>query len=281
MSVCLSLLLLLNAPIICQSTTPPLTNNELQREISSILWKHTPLDSCDFCAALAKATAAGRIDVVHSITTAEYTTLSVNSVLCQGGTPLVIAAQHGQMAIVERLLLLGAKVNDWGILSRPEDERQDGYVVCSGKDHLLRDFVMALTKDESHAVNTVMNAAESKYIHSKSSPPEPSTDDIDRCYQVRTPLMAAAQGGHLDIIKMLVEKYDADTRAVALDGRTALRLARVNNHKEVSVYLQSRPSTQGTGRRIRCTLTSLVPRDCVNPPQINLRLHHGPLNIIH
>jgi hypothetical protein len=38
--------------------------------------------------------------------------------------------------------------------------------------------------------------------------------------------MAAAKAGHLEMIRVLVEKYDADTRIVAPDGQTALQLSR-------------------------------------------------------
>ncbi|EEU38237.1 uncharacterized protein NECHADRAFT_77006 [Fusarium vanettenii 77-13-4] len=56
----------------------------------------------------------------------------------------------------------------------------------------------------------------------------------------RTPLMLAAERGHLALVKVLVKDYGADDGLVAPDGAIALRLAAINGHREIVDFLPSR-----------------------------------------
>ncbi|KAM0234871.1 hypothetical protein ACHAPO_006235 [Fusarium lateritium] len=53
----------------------------------------------------------------------------------------------------------------------------------------------------------------------------------------RTPLMVAADRGHLALVKVLIEDYGAKHDLIAPDGAIALRLAAMNRHREIVQYL--------------------------------------------
>ncbi|KAG4253614.1 hypothetical protein FPRO03_07574 [Fusarium proliferatum] len=53
----------------------------------------------------------------------------------------------------------------------------------------------------------------------------------------RTPLMVAAERGHLALVKVLIEDYGAKHDIIAPDGAIALRLAASNRHREIVHYL--------------------------------------------
>ncbi|KAK6361472.1 hypothetical protein TWF730_005196 [Orbilia blumenaviensis] len=57
---------------------------------------------------------------------------------------------------------------------------------------------------------------------------------------MRTPLMAAAEKGHLPLVKLFIEVFHARDDIVPPDGMIALRLAAKNGHREVVDYLPSR-----------------------------------------
>jgi hypothetical protein len=73
--------------------------------------------------------------------------------------------------------------------------------------------------------------------------------------RARTPLMAAAENGNLNICKILCESAFADPMLVAPDGQTAQRLAARNGHKEVVEYLPA--NRAGAYRRLTCNPHSL------------------------
>ncbi|KAF3190285.1 hypothetical protein TWF106_009088 [Orbilia oligospora] len=59
-------------------------------------------------------------------------------------------------------------------------------------------------------------------------------------YLMRTPLMVAAENGHLPLVKLFVEVFHAKDDIVPPDGMIALRLAAKNGHREIVDYLPSR-----------------------------------------
>ncbi|KAM0426381.1 hypothetical protein ACHAPT_008427 [Fusarium lateritium] len=70
--------------------------------------------------------------------------------------------------------------------------------------------------------------------------PHTSKDLIDDDRSERTPLMLAAERGHLALVKVLMGDYGADDSLVAPDGAIALRLAAVNGHREIVDFLPAR-----------------------------------------
>lgn len=74
-----------------------------------------------------------------------------------------------------------------------------------------------------------------------------SNPDMKRA---RTPLMAAAEQGNLNICKILCETAFADPMLVAPDGQTAQRLAARNGYKEIVLYLPA--NRGGVLERLKC-----------------------------
>ena len=70
--------------------------------------------------------------------------------------------------------------------------------------------------------------------------------------RARTPLMAAAEKGNLNICKILCESAFADPMLIAPDGQTAQRLAAKNGHKEIVQYLPAHRG--GAWLRLKCTI---------------------------
>ncbi|KAF5664443.1 ankyrin-3 [Fusarium heterosporum] len=56
-------------------------------------------------------------------------------------------------------------------------------------------------------------------------------------FSERTPLMVAAERGHLALVKVLIEDYGAKHDLIAPDGAIALRLAAANGHREIVQFL--------------------------------------------
>lgn len=59
-------------------------------------------------------------------------------------------------------------------------------------------------------------------------------------YSKRTPLMVAAEHGHLALVRVLMDDYGADDSLIAPDGAMALRLAAINGHREIVAFLPTR-----------------------------------------
>ncbi|KIL90674.1 Ankyrin-3 [Fusarium avenaceum] len=70
------------------------------------------------------------------------------------------------------------------------------------------------------------------------------SDDIVRPedFPERTPLMVAAERGHLALVKVLIQDYGAKHELIAPDGAMALRLAANNRHREIVQFL---PNVRG------------------------------------
>ena len=71
--------------------------------------------------------------------------------------------------------------------------------------------------------------------------------------RMRTPLMCAAENGHLNICKILCETAFSDPMLVAPDGQTAQRLAARNGHREIVQYLPA--NRAGALLRLKCSST--------------------------
>ncbi|KAK6355015.1 hypothetical protein TWF696_004142 [Orbilia brochopaga] len=75
---------------------------------------------------------------------------------------------------------------------------------------------------------------------------EPDREDryiigVDPEYVIeRTPLMVAAENGHMPLVKLFFEVYHAKDDIVPSDGMTALRLAAQNGHRDIVDFLPAR-----------------------------------------
>ncbi|KAM0354373.1 hypothetical protein ACHAPU_001417 [Fusarium lateritium] len=65
------------------------------------------------------------------------------------------------------------------------------------------------------------------------------SDDVTKPedFPERTPLMVAADRGHLALVKVLIQDYGAKHDLIAPDGAVALRLAATNGHREIVQFL--------------------------------------------
>jgi hypothetical protein len=240
-----------------------LSEKALDGEIQKVLWKPPPYSICDLSVVLAKAVSECRVDIVRSILSSERfsRTVNANSILCHGTTPLLMAAQVGDINMVEMLLSMDAKVDGWSTVFRSNDYPLS--YPCDGQHrlHELLAFASSYEGDSSghswEILPKLLKREESRYVLKGASMRglQPSKEELDRCYQARTPLMAAAEKGHLDVVKLLVEIHGADTRIVAPDGEIALRLAHNLKDKGTYGYLRSRPSNTSTSwQRLYCML---------------------------
>ncbi|KAI1073027.1 hypothetical protein LB507_009116 [Fusarium sp. FIESC RH6] len=78
-----------------------------------------------------------------------------------------------------------------------------------------------------------LGASVNEYGRVKSEDKRIKIDDLPE----RTPLMVAAESGHLALVKVLIEDYGAKHDLIAPDGAMALRLAAINKHREIVQYL--------------------------------------------
>ena len=76
----------------------------------------------------------------------------------------------------------------------------------------------------------------------------------------QTPLHTASQYGHIEIIKMLVQKFRADTNIVNKNGDTAVGIAQRNKHNDIITWLEDWDGLTPLHTAIRCKDSQSVER---------------------
>jgi ankyrin repeat protein len=155
---------------------------------------------------------------------------------------LHLASQHNQVKVAEYLIKeLKANVNDLaedGItpLHTAVGERhkemiiflyQSGANLHAKKENGLTPFHLACARGYAEIADLL--------FHLKS---DVNTTDNEGCL----PIHSAAYGGHLRLVRALVEEYGADPASRSNDGSTAIHAAVVTNSVEVIPYLCSKAS---------------------------------------
>jgi ankyrin repeat protein len=158
----------------------------------------------------------------------------------EGVTPLIIAAQEGHLEVVRLLVKeLGADVN------RASHDGHTPVSVCAKEGHLelLRYLVEELgananpkTQDGSTPISTA--TWEGRFDVIKCLAMELDADVNDLHYiDGTTPLHIAVCCGHLQIVRDLVERFNANKNHASHDGTTPLILATRGGFYDITRYL--------------------------------------------
>jgi len=146
-----------------------------------------------------------------------------------GSTPLIVAADVGDVTMVRCLLQLGAEID---VLAAYDDEEHTRPPASSG---LLQSQSQSRLTPIHLAGDAVRRNRGRLYLRHTSG----------RALPLRTALQVAATRGNIVIVKLLLTNEfggsgPADDAIVAPDGQIALRLAAANGHREVVDALPSR-----------------------------------------
>lgn len=82
--------------------------------------------------------------------------------------------------------------------------------------------------------------------------------DVIQIHQLQMALDSAAEGGHLDVVKLLLDK--CSNISAAADGAFALYLAASNDYMEVAQFLRNAGATLAT-----CTTTTVTSTPSMKP----------------
>jgi ankyrin repeat protein len=174
-----------------------------------------------------------------------------------GGTPLACAAMNGHGEVVELLLKAGASVNlprgeqqtalqlaacagsheAWALLAGKTAEDFSWDKGRHGKDHLRA--VKALIGANANVNAAAKNGVTPLMAASRAGDVVIATELLDAGAGIhyaddkgRTALMAAVSSGVVPVVQILLER-GADPKAVALDGSTALGIAKRGKEPEM------------------------------------------------
>ncbi|MGE3804044.1 MAG: ankyrin repeat domain-containing protein [Gemmataceae bacterium] len=156
-------------------------------------------------------------------------------------TPLMVATENGHSEIVRALLAAGADPH-----GAATNTGADALYIACAQGHL--DIVEELLQRGADV-----------------NPP------ADRGGTGYTPLMAAALSGNLELVQRLVAA-GANVQATDLDGRTAIKWAREQKHKEVVKYLKELMGEPAPGRQLAPAAPPVVPPAAGSP--------HGPMQAL-
>ena len=173
--------------------------------------------------ALTEATTAGGLDCVQVLLDAGADALVVDN---DGVTTLMSAASQGHTAVCTLLLEKGVDVN--AIANSGGTALM--YAVGSGHIETVRLLV-------SHGADVnIAVLASPEYIEEIAKAVAEGKEDVEEHRDGVTALMLAAQGGHEELVKILLEA-DADVNAQDDEEATALHYAMKGNFLEIAKIL--------------------------------------------
>ncbi len=163
---------------------------------------------------------------------------------------LMYAAKGGYVEIMKALVKNGAKIEEtdgkflrnplFYVVDQPKgDEKKEkrlaataAYLIDMGKEKIEKFVAVPWKKDK-----------EGKPVEEKKMVQKISIDEFD--YEGWTPFTLASFHGHLDVIKVLVDKGVLIDKKDRKNGLTALLYARGHKHKDVEAYLKKLGAKEG------------------------------------
>jgi ankyrin repeat protein len=173
-----------------------------------------------------------------------------------GLTPMCIACEHGNVAMVERLIVAGADVNKAGVDgSTPlhlAAEAGHADVVAVLIDAAGVDLNAAVTGGDFAGLTPLFLAAQENRLDVLKLLVAAGADVNKARVDGFTPLHIAAQFGHAGVVSVLIENAGVDLNAAMTGnefaGVTALFLAAKNNQPEVVTLLVAAGADVNTAR---------------------------------
>ncbi len=182
------------------------------------------------------------VDLLHEKDT------DVNSVTFRGRSPIMVAAKHGHVEMVDLLLKHGADVNEGLFLAAKEAkvgvvdllckrgaDVNSGVLKLVSQTHGMRyQFMWLCSQDKASPMNT---AAQKKCMEivallcKHGADVNPPCDDMEDA-----PLVIAVRGGHVDVVETLC-KHGADINKGDCSYKTPLYWAAQEDYKDVAELL--------------------------------------------
>jgi ankyrin repeat protein len=167
------------------------------------------------------AAQQGHLEVVKALASFGA---NVNTPADNGATPVAVAAYSGHLEVVKALALLGANVN----IPRNDGATPLFMAAAMGHDRVVDTLVSLGADVNRRRTNRKWSQWCVDVFHVDSN------EEGDW-----TPLMIAAQTGHMEVVKVLL-KAGASVGLRLSDGRTALSLATAKGHADVAALLSAR-----------------------------------------
>lgn len=154
--------------------------------------------------------------------------IDVNLKNNHGRTALIFAAEEGHLHIVEKLLAAKADPS----IQNEAKKNALMYAAANGHVEIVKllinnDFTNVNEVDVCNhtALNLAASAGHIDVVRALLSKADPNIPDDDYC----TPLLSAAEHGHAEIVKLLIDNH-VDKQTIDRTGNTALILAAKNGH---------------------------------------------------
>lgn len=191
----------------------------------------------------------GRVtELLSSCKTSEQRRALVNAqaVGWYGQTALQAACFHEREEVVQALLDAGADISAPGgnNIYRNAFEYACGTGMLSSNEVKLCALLILESTGNMHIIQMLLDAGATQYVNPKK---------VTR-YQGRTPIQAAAEGGHKAVVSLLLDLgADINAPPSPLGGCTALQAASFGGHVDVVEFLISRgadvnaPAARGNG----------------------------------
>ena len=217
----------------------------------------SPTDTFNFL--LIAAAAGGHTQTVRNLLAdRDPTRDSIDGILPNKATPLMLAAQNGHLEIVTALIAAGAAS---AAVNQSMSNGQTALMSAAQNGHaeIVRALIAA-GADANQAMpdgrTALMLAAQKGHLEIVAALIRAGADaDQATPHSRQTALMSAAQNGHAEIVRALIAA-GADANQAMRDGRTALMLAAENGYSEIVTAL-IRPGA-GLNQAMRDGRTALM-----------------------